>query len=376
MNKFAYHFFLLRPWQRALFIISLLWMGVIAAYVPANDFPTVDQEFEDARTVKFQEKIQRQKLINQQAKECKRNLSNPRLYDECIAETDKLTVENQRQYYDEANALEKEVAFGWLRKKALEKQLAFLAMAFLIFSIPVTILFLLGLMFDWLNRKSQLVWKEQGNTDCFQLTWKHILAALFISTFLELGIGLLLSNHVLLRFRHDIIFFTLEEGLLFIASASVLLLILSALKPMLRIVIISQRLIGALIALTVLSIAVYGSKRELAEIVLFAMCILMVVWVLIGEYKKQIFVSAFLLVMLLLVPFDVVITSPLRSSHGSEATVEILEARYGLSVKHVEGTYSMGCLVPPNPIKWVLFIDIWPYMDRIFQKYDPLFKNA
>jgi hypothetical protein len=87
-------------------------------------------------------------------------------------------------------------------------------------------------------------------------------------------------------------------------------------------------------------------------------------------------VSAFLLVMLLLVPFDVVITSPLRSSHGNEATVEILEARYGLSVNYIEGTYGMGCVVPPNPVKWILFVNIWPHMDRIFQKYDPLFKNA
>jgi len=376
MNKFAYHFFLLRPWQKALLIISLLWMGVIAAYVPANDFPTVDKEFEQAREAKFQEKIQRQTLINQQAKECKKNLGIPQLYNECIARTGSLTIENQRQYYEDANALEAEVAFGWLRKNAVEKQLVMLAVALLIFAVPVVILFLLGLMFDWLSSKSLIARQTQGHSDGFQLTWKHILAALFISTFLELGVGLFLGNHVLLSYRHDIIFFTIEEGLLFIASASVLLLILSAFKPMLRIVIISQRLIGALIALTVFSIAVYGSKRELAEIVLLCMCILMVVWVLVGEYKKQIFVSAFLLVMLLLVPFDVVITSPLRSSHGNEATVEILEARYGLSVNYIEGTYGMGCVVPPNPVKWILFVNIWPHMDRIFQKYDPLFKNA
>jgi hypothetical protein len=262
MNKLIHHLSLLRPWQRALLIISLLWMGVIAAYVQANDFPTVEKEFEQARDAKFQEKIQRQTLINQQAKECKKNSGIPRLYDECIARTDSLTIENQRQYYEDANALEAEVAFGWLRKKAVEKQLALLAIALLIFAVPVTILFLLGLMFDWLNRKSQIAWQAQGNTDGFQLTWKHILAALFISTFLMLGVSFLLSTHVLLSFRNDLLFFSGEEGLLFIAACSLLLLILSARHPKLRIVLISQRLIGALIVLTVFAIAISITKRE------------------------------------------------------------------------------------------------------------------
>ena len=351
-------------------IIPLLWMGVIAAYVPANDFPTVEKEFEQARDAKFQEMIQRQTLITQQAKECKKNLDIPRLYNECIAKTDSLTIENQRQYYADANALEAEVGFGWLRKKAVEKQLALLAIAFLIFAAPVTILFLLGLMFDWLNRKSQIALQTEGNTDGFQLTWKHILAALFIAAFLELGVGLLLSNHVLLHFRHGIIFFSGQEGLIFIATTSALILILSALKPKLKIVLISQRLIGALIVLSVFAIAISISKRELAETVLFFMFILMVVWVLVGEYKVQILASAFFLILLLLAPIDVIVTSPLRASHGNEASFELLEARYGLNVRHKEGTYSMGCLVPPNPVKWVLFVDVWPYVDKLFEKYD------
>jgi hypothetical protein len=120
----------------------------------------------------------------------------------------------------------------------------------------------------------------------------------------------------------------------------------------------------------------YDLKKHIAAIAVLANdwseVILLVVWVVVGEYKAQILASAFLLVFLLLAPIDVIVTSPLRNSHGNEASFELLEARYGLNVRHREGTYSMGCSVPPNPVQWVLFIDFWPYVDKLFEKHDLL----
>jgi hypothetical protein len=58
--------------------------------------------------------------------------------------------------------------------------------------------------------------------------------------------------------------------------------------------------------------------------------------------------------LLLIVPFDIYVTLSPDQAFRFLPSVTVMEAQYGLARSTLPGTLSMGCVVPANPLKWIL----------------------
>jgi uncharacterized membrane protein len=134
------------------------------------------------------------------------------------------------------------------------------------------------------------------------------------------------------------------------------------------------RSILSLVTISVLWIFINFSDREFACYVLIGLTVFLFSWSFTGTHLKHSVCCALVVILLLVIPFDIVVSSPLRSTEGRHASVQLLEARYGLVRETAPGTYSMGCMVPPNPLSWVLWVDLWPLVDHAFRAYDEFFR--
>ena len=118
--------------------------------------------------------------------------------------------------------------------------------------------------------------------------------------------------------------------------------------------------------ISVLWIFIKFSDREFACYVFIGLTIFLFPWSFTGTHLKHSVCCELMVVSLLAIPFDIVVSSPLRYTEGRHSSVQLLEAQYGLIRDPLPGTYSMGCMVPPNQLKWVLWIDLWPLVDQAF----------
>lgn len=169
------------------------------------------------------------------------------------------------------------------------------------------------------------------------------------------------SNFVYFRFDEFLAFFVVMLGVLMLANR---------IRPTWRLERLFVRSVLSVVTISVLWGFINFSDREFVRYVLFMLFAYLFFWSFWGTHLKHAIECALVVIALLFVPIDVVVSSPLRSTDGRKASVELLEAKYGLIRKPQSGTYSMGCVVPPNPLVWVLWIDPWPLVDQVFQGYE------
>jgi hypothetical protein len=132
------------------------------------------------------------------------------------------------------------------------------------------------------------------------------------------------------------------------------------------------RLLTSLVSVCVLSVVIDFSSLEFAQLVLIVFACLMFAWTFYGKYLREAMICMSMLIALLVIPFDISVTSPLYSTEGRQTSMKLLQARYGLVSRPDANYYDMGCIVPPNPIKWVLVIDVWPAVDYAFHSFEAL----
>lgn len=174
--------------------------------------------------------------------------------------------------------------------------------------------------------------------------------------------------------RTGLLYFQQVEGISFFLMAFVFLLVVSRKRPNWRLERIFFRLICVLITISSLSVLISLSSREFAQVFLFGFAGLILLWVFFGNFLRVALICLSIVIALLVIPFDVIFSSPMRSIEGRSASIQLLEAQYGLVRETAPGTYSMGCIVPPNPVAWVLWIDLWPLVDQAFRTYDGFFQ--
>lgn len=170
--------------------------------------------------------------------------------------------------------------------------------------------------------------------------------------------------------RVGFLYFRFDELFGFFILMLGILMLVTRLRPDWRLEHFFFRSVLSLVMISVLWGFINFSDREFARYVLFMLFAYLFFWSFWGTHLKHSIECALVVIALLLVPFDVVVSSPLRSTDGRKASVELLEAKYGLIRKPQSGTYSMGCVVPPNPLAWVLWIDPWPLVDQVFHSYE------
>jgi hypothetical protein len=170
--------------------------------------------------------------------------------------------------------------------------------------------------------------------------------------------------------RVGFLYFRLEELFGFFILMLGMLMLVTRLRPDWRLEHFFFRSVLSLVTISVLWGFINFSDREFVSYVLFILFAYLFFWSFWGTHLKHAIECALMVIALLFVPFDVVVNSPLNSTDGRNASVELLEAKYGLIRKPQPGTYSMGCVVPPNPLTWVLWIDPWPLVDQVFHGYE------
>lgn len=166
--------------------------------------------------------------------------------------------------------------------------------------------------------------------------------------------------------RVGFLYFRLDELFVFFAVMLGILILLVRKRPDWQLDRFFFRSVVSLVTVSVLWVFINFSEREFAGYVLVGLTVFLFLWSLLGTHLKHSICCALVVLSLLVVPFDIVVSSPLRSTEGRHASVQLLEAQYGLIRDPLPGTYSMGCMVPPNQLKWVLWIDLWPLVDQAF----------
>lgn len=173
--------------------------------------------------------------------------------------------------------------------------------------------------------------------------------------------------------RVGFLYFRIDELISFFVVIFGILLFSSRKRPDWQLDRLFFRSILSLVTVSVLWVFINFSEREFAGYVLVGLTIFLLLWSLLGTHLKHSVCCALVVILLLATPFDIVVSSPLRSTEGRHASVELLEARYGLVRETAPGTFSMGCVVPPNPLSWVLWVDLWPLVDQTFKAYNEFF---
>jgi len=203
----------------------------------------------------------------------------------------------------------------------------------------------------------------------------RITMLVIIAMILVFGTELTLAVFAPLAYsKVGFLYFRFDDLLGFFIVIFGILMWVSRVRPHWRLERFFFRLILSLVTISFLWIFIDFSEREFAHYVLVLLFAYLFMWSLWGTYLKHSIVCVLMVAALLVVPFDIVVNSPLRSTDGRQASVELLEAQYGLIRNPQPGTYSMGCMVPPNPLAWVLWIDPWPLVDQAFHNYDEFFQ--
>jgi len=195
------------------------------------------------------------------------------------------------------------------------------------------------------------------------------LAFIFVSI-VSFGLNVLLPWHSL---RIGLLYFRIDEALGIFLVVFGILAVTGRNHPEWQLERFFLRLVISLVSISVLWALAEISEREFALLVLKVLSFLMLLWIFFDKYLRATLICVAVLIALLLIPVDVVISSPLHPTEGREASVRWLRAGYGLSIRPDPDVYNLGCIVPPNQLQWVLLIDFWPAVDRAFLSFDEFF---
>jgi hypothetical protein len=176
--------------------------------------------------------------------------------------------------------------------------------------------------------------------------------------------------------RVSLLYLRFDELLVFFAVMFCILVMTTRVQSAFRFERAFFRCVVSLTLISLLWTFISFSEREFALYALVLLAGLFVSWSIFGTHVKIVIAGASVVIALILIPFDIAISSPFRSTEGRQASVQLLEAQYGLVRETTPGTYSMGCVVPPNPVAWVLWIDLWPIVDQAFIAYDNFFNSS
>ena len=195
------------------------------------------------------------------------------------------------------------------------------------------------------------------------------LAFIFVSI-ISFGLNVLLPWHSL---RTGLLYFRVDEAIGVFLVVFGILAITRRSHSDWQLERFFLRLVISLVSISVLWALLEISGREFALLVLQVLSFLTLLWTFFNKYLRVTLICAAILIALLLIPVDVVISSPLRPTEGRDASVRWLRAGYGLSIRPDPDFYNLGCIVPPNQLQWVLLIDFWPAVDRAFLSFDEFF---
>ena len=188
-------------------------------------------------------------------------------------------------------------------------------------------------------------------------------------------VGLLLN--VLLpwnAFRNGILYFRLDEALGLFLIAFGILVFVGRKHPDWRLEKFFLRFVITLTSIGAFGILGAIFSRDFAILVLWIFSFLMLCWVAFDRFLREALICGSILIGLLVIPVDITIASPYRSTDGRESSIRWLRASYGL-VRYPgqdPDYYNLGCVVPPNRLQWVLSIDFWPAIDHTFLAFDRL----
>ena len=205
-------------------------------------------------------------------------------------------------------------------------------------------------------------------------TLRSIFACVFLAFIVMSGTGLVLNLLAPWDYsRSGLLYFRQSEAFGFFLSAFGILMLAKHLRPNWQLERVFFRLIISLAAISALGVLIALASREFAQIFLIGFACFSLYWTMYEKYLREALKCVALVIVLLLSPVDIIMSSPLLSIDGRQASVKFLEARYGLIRTPEPNTLSMGCIVPPNPLRWVIWIDLWPIVDQLFMAYDEFF---
>ena len=154
-----------------------------------------------------------------------------------------------------------------------------------------------------------------------------------------------------------VLFFGFVELLLFFVISFIVLVLIKQRWPNSAAEAIYLRLVITIASTVAMGALVTFMSREFAQYLLVIYAICMFAWAIFKRMLKAAFVCLLLIFGLLLVPVDVKFSLKTGEAAVDDQHVKLLSVIYGL-VDHPEpGTYPMGCVVPPYPIKWMLRIN-------------------
>ena len=206
-------------------------------------------------------------------------------------------------------------------------------------------------------------------------SWRSVAVSVCFSFILVSFTGLVLSVLAPRDYaRSGLLFFRHDEAFGFFIIAFLCLMVGSRKRPNWRLERVFFRLIASITCISALSVLISLSTREFAQFFLIGFACFIFPWAFCGRFLREALICLSTVVALLVSPVDIIFSSPMRSTDGRQASVQLLDAQYGLMREPVPGTFSMGCLVPPNPVAWVLWIDLWPIVDQAFRTSGAFFE--
>lgn len=158
--------------------------------------------------------------------------------------------------------------------------------------------------------------------------------------------------------RHGILLFRIDYVVTFFVLCSFILLTLSFNRPTWRSEKYFFRFVIAIWMVGVLYDVVVFSERSFVYFFFYLSIGTFIAWVLLARCLNFLVVCVLSVGLLLIVPVDVYVTLPTSESGRVFPTVNVLEAQYGLVRSPTPGTFSMGCVVPANPLRWILQIEL------------------
>lgn len=202
----------------------------------------------------------------------------------------------------------------------------------------------------------QLVQRVHGNV-CDRpliLFLVYFLGALSSVVLIEVAHGMLARIGIV---RHSILLFRIDYVVAFFVLCSLVLFTLSSHRPTWKSERFFFRFVIAIWMVGALWDVVTFSERKFVYLFFYLSIGSFIVWVLLARCTKFLLFCVLSVGLFLIVPVDIYVTLPTSESVGLHPSVNVLEAQYGLVRSPTPRTISMGCVVPTNPLKWILQIE-------------------
>lgn len=154
--------------------------------------------------------------------------------------------------------------------------------------------------------------------------------------------------------RHSILLFRIDYVVAFFFLCSLFLVTLSFHRPTWRSERYFFRFVVAIWMVGALWDLVTFSERKVVYLFFYLSIGCFIAWVLLARCINVLLLCVLSVGLSLIVPVDIYVTLPTSESVGFHPSVNVLEAQYGLVRSTPPGTFSMGCEVRVNPLKWIL----------------------